>query len=61
MKYALLIYEDEGVYVPEKAGAVFQQHVAQHMAFSQRLGAKRLGGAGLKNTATATTVRTRTG
>ena len=58
MKYALLIYEDEGVYGPEKAGTVFQEHVARHMAFSQRLGAKRLGGAGLKNTATATTVRT---
>ena len=58
MKYALLIYEDEAVYGPEKAGRVFQEHVARHMAFSERLGAKRLGGAGLRNTATATTVRT---
>ena len=58
MKYALLIYEDESVYRPEKVGTVFQEHVAQHMAFSQGLGSKRLGGTGLKNTGTATTVRT---
>jgi hypothetical protein len=38
-----------------------QEIVGQHMAFSQSLGAMRLGGAGLKETTSATTVRTRGG
>lgn len=58
MKYALLIYEDEAFYGPDKAGPRMQEIVAKHMAFNQELGARRIGGAGLKGTGTATTVRT---
>lgn len=58
MKYALFIYEDESAYGPDKAGPKIQEIVGKHMAFNQELGAKRIGGAGLKGTATATTVRT---
>ena len=58
MKYALLIYENEALYGPDKAGPKIQEIVGKHMAFNQELGAKRLGGAGLKSIATATTVRT---
>lgn len=61
MKYALLIYEDESLYGPDKAGSKIQEIVGKHMAFNQQLGAKRLGGSGLKGTATATTVRTTAG
>ena len=57
MQYALLIYDDETFYGPDKAGPEMQEIVRRHMAFSQELGAKRIGGAGLKGTATATTVR----
>ena len=58
MQYLLLIYEDERVYGGEKAGEAMNKVVAGHMALSQALGAQRLAGAGLKNTNTATTVRT---
>ncbi len=58
MQYMLLIYEDESVYGPDKTGDAMNQVVAGHMAFGQELGGKRLGGAGLQNTPTATTVRT---
>jgi hypothetical protein len=59
MQYLLLIYEDESVYGPDKAGGeALNKVVAGHMAFGQTLGARRLGGAGLKNTNAATTVRT---
>jgi hypothetical protein len=58
MKYGLFIYEDETIYGPDKAGPKIQEIVGKHMAFNQELGAKRLGGAGLASTATATTVRT---
>ena len=61
MKYALLIYEDESLYGPEKSPARMPEFAAKHMAFSQGLGAKRIGGAGLKSTPTATTVHTRSG
>ena len=61
MKYALLIYEDENQYGPDKAGPRLQEMVARHMAFTQELGAKRIGGAGLKASPTATTVHTRSG
>lgn len=61
MQYALLIYEDEAVFGPSKAGPEMQEIVARHMAFSKEIGAKRTGGAGLKGTATATTVRTTAG
>jgi hypothetical protein len=61
MKYALFIYEDESLYGPDKAGPKIQEIVGKHMAFNQQLGAKRLGGSGLKGTATATTVSTTAG
>ena len=61
MKYALFIYENESAYDADKSGSNAQAIVGQHMAFAQGLGAKRLGGAGLKSTATATTVRTAAG
>jgi hypothetical protein len=61
MKYALMIYEDESQYGPDKAGPRLQEIAAKHMTFSQGLGAKRVGGAGLKATSTATTVHTRSG
>jgi hypothetical protein len=58
MQYLLLIYEDESVYGPDKDSEALSEVVAGHMAFGQALGTKRLGGAGLQNTPTATTVRT---
>ena len=58
MKYGLFIYEDEAFYGAEKAGPKIEQIVGKHMAFSKELGARRIGGAGLKSTAAATTVRT---
>lgn len=58
MQYLLLIYEDERAYGPDKQGEALNRVVAGHMTLSQSLGAKRLAGAGLKNTAAATTVRT---
>lgn len=58
MQYLLLIYEDESVYGPKDQGEVVNRVVAGHMALSQSLGAKRLAGAGLRNTTSATTVRT---
>ncbi len=61
MKYGLFIYEDESIYGPGKAGPRIEEIVGKHMAFNKELGAKRLGGAGLKSTATATTVRTTKG
>ena len=59
MQYLLLIYEDESVYGTDKQGEALNQIVAGHMAFSQELGPKRLGGAGLQHTSTATTVKTK--
>ena len=61
MKYALLIYEDEAFYGPGKAGPKIDEIVAKHLAFNAELGSKRIGGAGLKATATATTVQTADG
>ena len=61
MQYALLIYEDECLYGPGKSGAKLQDIVSRHLAFSRDLGAKRVGGAGLKATSSATTVRTTKG
>jgi hypothetical protein len=61
MKYGLFIYEDESLYGPGKAGPRIQDIVAKHMDFNRELGAKRVGGAGLKSTATATTIRTTKG
>ena len=61
MQYALLIYEDESLYGPDKAGPQLHDIVSRHMAFSRELGAKRVGGTGLKGTSCATTVRTSKG
>ena len=61
MRYALFIYEDEALYGPEKNGPAIQEIVAKHMAFNREIGAARIGGAGLKGTMTATTVRTTNG
>jgi hypothetical protein len=61
MQYALLIYEDESVYGPNKSGPALDAIRARHMAFIQELGPRRLGGNGLKGSSTATTVRTEKG
>ena len=61
MKYALLIYEDESVYGEDKTGEAMDAIIGRHMAFSEELGATRIGGAGLKEVTTATTVRTAAG
>jgi hypothetical protein len=58
MQYAMLIYEDETIYGPDKAGPMLREIVGKHMAFNRELGAKKLGGSGLKGSAMATTVRT---
>ena len=60
MQYALLIYADEKRR-PAEGSPAFQDVVAKHMAFSRELGAARIGGAGLKTVASATTVRTADG
>jgi hypothetical protein len=58
MQYMLLIYEDERINGgPEKNGPVLQEMMAKHMGFAPTLGSARKGGAGLKGTASATTVR----
>ncbi|HMJ41799.1 MAG TPA: YciI family protein [Pseudolabrys sp.] len=61
MQYMLLIYEDERIYGPDKTGPAIQEIVAKHMAFNKDLGAARIGGAGLKSTVSATTIRTSKG
>lgn len=61
MNYALLIYENESAYGSEKNNPALQEIVEKHMSFSQELGPKRLGGAGLAGTYVATTVRTTNG
>lgn len=58
MKFALFIYEDETAYGPEEDGKLLRDHIARHQAFAHGLGERRVGGAGLRPTATATTVRT---
>ena len=57
MRYALLIYDNEKLYGTDKNGPAMQEMVAKHRAFSQELGGSRVGGAGLKGTSAATTVR----
>jgi hypothetical protein len=61
VQFMLLIYEDESIYGPGKNGPAMQQIVAKHMAFNRELGGIRIGGAGLKSTTSATTVRTTKG
>lgn len=58
MKYALLIYEDESAYGASKDNELLKDMVGQHIAFTNELGSKRVGGAGLAGTHAATTVRT---
>lgn len=60
-KYALLIYENEALYGPDKNGPALREIVSRHMAFSKDLGATRIGGSGLAATSSATTVRTTNG
>jgi len=62
MQYMLLIYEDERNYGgAQKNGPALQEMVAKHRAFAPTLGSARQGGAGLKGTASATTVRAANG
>jgi hypothetical protein len=61
MQYALLVYENEQVYGADKGGPALQEMFARHMAFQKDIGAAKIGGAGLKATAAATTLRTRNG
>jgi hypothetical protein len=61
MQYVLLIYEDESIYGANSDGAATKDIVAKHLAFGQGLGTARLGGAGLRGTSAATTVRTTNG
>ncbi len=61
MQYMLLIYEDERIFGDGKNNQALQDIVGEHRAFAQSLGDRLKGGAGLKNTATATTVRTQAG
>jgi hypothetical protein len=57
MKYALLIYQQESALGSDSGSPALAAIVAKHMAFSKELGDARIGGAGLKSTASATTVR----
>jgi hypothetical protein len=58
MQYVLLIYEDERVYGNKVDDPALLEIVGRHRAFAQGLGPAMRGGAGLKSSATATTVRT---
>ncbi len=59
MQYMLLIYENEEVFGgPDKSGAIMADLGPRHFAFTAEIGEARLGGAGLKGTEAATTVRT---
>ncbi len=62
MQYMLLIYENEEVFGgPEKDGPLMAEVGPKHFTFIGEMGAARVGGAGLKGTAFATTVRTENG
>ena len=61
MHYLLLIYEDESVYGQDKGGRGMSEVTPRHMALGRELGATRIGGAGLKATSSATTVRSHGG
>ena len=58
MQYALLIYQHEAALGPDENSTAVSELIARHVAFARELGPTRLGGAGLKSTANATTVRT---
>ncbi len=61
MQYMLLIYEDESIYGDDKDNPELMAIVGKHRAFAEGLGSTMRGGAGLKSSATATTVRTASG
>ena len=61
MQYALLIYSQEAALGPDAGGTALNELLARHMAFTRELGPTRIGGAGLKPTVSATTVRTQGG
>jgi hypothetical protein len=61
MQYMLLIYESDEGSSRNRTGASMPDLMQRHMAFGRDLGAARVGGAGLKGTAFATTVRTTKG
>lgn len=59
MQYALLLYDNEEAMGKDAGGSIYQALVQQHRAFSAELRASgvQVGGAGLKSTASATTLR----
>jgi len=59
MQYALLIYSNETVLGPDDGSTALGELLARHVAFARELGPTRVGGAGLKPTVSATTVRTK--
>ena len=61
MQYMLLIYEDERIFGEDEDSPALKEIVERHMAFAGSLGDTLKGGAGLKSTATATTVRAASG
>ena len=61
MQFAMLIYEDEKIYGPDKNGPALHEMVAKHMAFGAEHGKSITAGAGLKHTSTATTLSARKG
>jgi hypothetical protein len=58
MQYMLLIYEDERIYGDKTDDPALLEIVGKHRAFAEGLGSAMKGGAGLRSTETATTVRT---
>ncbi len=61
MQYMLLIYEDERIYGDKTDNPALLEIVGKHRAFAQGLGGAMRGGAGLRSSETATTVRTSAG
>ena len=61
MQYALFIYDNEEFYGPSKDNAAMRDVAAKHWALAKELGGARLGGAGLKASSTATTLRVQGG
>lgn len=61
MQYMLMVYEDERVYGPGKDLSARHEIIQKHMAFQKEIKAVHTGGAGLKDTGAATTIRTGNG
>lgn len=57
MQYILLIYENEAQWEGKEGGEALEKVIGEHGALVQSIGASFKGGAGLKPTTTATTVR----